>query len=98
MTPPAATAGSRARRRSGGGAAVARREAARRRALVARRRRIARWAIGLGVLAVAVIIAMPDAKKLYNDLTLPLSYQDIIRTQAHYEHLDPALIAAVIDA
>jgi soluble lytic murein transglycosylase len=55
------------------------------------------WIAGTAALIVAVIIAMPDARKLYNDLTLPLSYQDTIRQQAAAEHLDPALIAAVID-
>jgi soluble lytic murein transglycosylase len=95
MSPPAATASERTRRQTRG-AAAARRDAARRR--IARRRRVARWVIGLAVLAVAVILLMPDARKLYNSLTLPLSYQDIIREQAAAEHLDPALIAAVIDA
>ena len=55
------------------------------------------WIAGAAALIIAVIIAMPDARKLYNDLTLPLSYQDIIRQQAAAENLDPALIAAVID-
>jgi soluble lytic murein transglycosylase len=55
------------------------------------------WVTGAAALTVAVIIAMPDAKKLYNDLTLPLSYQDVIRQQAAADHLDPALVAGVID-
>jgi soluble lytic murein transglycosylase len=91
------TAASPASRREAAGRAAARRETARRRARVRGLRRAAAWVAGLVVLGVAVIIAMPDAKKLYNDLTLPLSYQDVIRQQAAADHLDPALVAAVID-
>jgi len=50
------------------------------------------------VLVVAVVIALPDVRKAVNDLTLPLQYQDIIRTQAADKHLDPAFVAAVIYA
>ena len=96
MSTPAAPASHRARRQANG-AAAARRDAARRRSLTRRRRRIVAWVAGAAALLVVVVIAMPDAKKLYNDLTLPLSYQDIIRQQAAAEHLDPALVAAVID-
>lgn len=91
------TAASPASRREAAGRSAARREAARRREAMRRRRRMVTWVAGAVALIVAVIIAMPDAKKLYNDLTLPLSYQDIIRQQAAAEHLDPALIAGVID-
>jgi soluble lytic murein transglycosylase len=55
-------------------------------------------AIGVVVLIVLVVVAMPDVRKAYNDLTLPLSYQDVIRDQANTEHLPPQLIAAVIYA
>ena len=41
---------------------------------------------------------MPLFRKAVNELTLPLSYPNIIRQQAAAKHLDPALIAAVIYA
>ena len=41
---------------------------------------------------------MPLFRRAVDDLSLPLSYQDIIRQQAAAKHLDPALIAAVIYA
>ena len=44
------------------------------------------------------ILAAPLFQKAINYLTLPLSYQGIIRTQAAQKHLDPALVAAVIYA
>ena len=50
------------------------------------------------LIVIAVVLAMPLFRKAVNDLTLPLSYQNIIRQQAAAKHLDPALIAAVIDA
>jgi soluble lytic murein transglycosylase len=90
VSPPAATVSQR-RRDS------ARRVHGRRRA-AARRRRLLLWGAGIGALIVLVIVAMPDVRKAYNDLTLPLQYQDIIRQNAAADHLDPALIAAVIDA
>jgi soluble lytic murein transglycosylase len=37
-------------------------------------------------------------QKAISELSLPLSYQNIIRSQAAANHLDPALIAAVIYA
>jgi soluble lytic murein transglycosylase len=46
----------------------------------------------------AVVLAMPLARKAVNEFTRPLRYQDIIRQQAAEKHLDPALIAAVIYA
>ncbi len=70
----------------------------RRRAAVRRRRRVLLWVVGIAALVGVAIFAMPDVRKAYNDLTLPLEYQDIIRVQAADEHLPPALIAAVIDA
>ena len=66
--------------------------------MIRRRRRTAAWVLGFAVLVFGVIKLMPDARKFYNDLTLPLQYQDIIRADAAADHLDPALIAAVIDA
>ena len=52
----------------------------------------------VGIAAVAFVLAMPLARKAYNDLTLPLAYSDVIRQQGADKHLDPALIAAVIYA
>jgi soluble lytic murein transglycosylase len=46
---------------------------------------------------VAVLVA-PLFQKAIQELTLPLSHEDIIRQQAAEKHLDPALIAAVIYA
>ncbi len=61
------------------------------------RRRIALSVLGL-VLAVLAILAVPLFRRAYNDLSLPLSYSDIIRQQAAQKQLDPALVAAVIYA
>jgi soluble lytic murein transglycosylase len=76
-----------------------RREAApvRRRAAVRRRRLALAGAVIVAAL-VAVLLAMPIAKKAVNELTLPLAYADIIRQQASEKHLPPELIAAVIYA
>jgi soluble lytic murein transglycosylase len=51
------------------------------------------FVIGLVAFAVA-----PTVKHAVNELELPLQHEDIIRQQAAAKHLDPALIAAVIDA
>jgi peptidoglycan lytic transglycosylase len=65
---------------------------------VARRRR-SLLAIGsIGVLIVAVILAMPLFQRAVREFGLPLADQDIIRQQAAEKHLDPALIAGVIYA
>jgi soluble lytic murein transglycosylase len=53
---------------------------------------------GVGVLLLAVVLAMPLFRKAVDSLTLPLQHSDIIRQQAAAKHLDPALIAAVIYA
>jgi soluble lytic murein transglycosylase len=90
VTPPAATVTQRREQ--------ARKASARRRRRSAQRRRVLFWVVGLAAVAVAAIMLMPDVRKAVNDLTLPLKYQDIIREQAAAKHLDPALIAAVIDA
>ncbi len=69
----------------------------RRRAIRRRRRALA----ALGVLAaivIGVIVASPLAQKAIDELTLPLQYSSIIRTQAADKHLPPDLIAAVIYA
>jgi len=53
----------------------------------------------LAVLALVVATAvLPLAKRVINDLSLPIAYQDVIREQAAAKRLDPALIAAVIYA
>src|ERR1700735_2472105 len=88
MTPPTATAG--ARRNSPRQAAAQRPTAARRRMLVT--------AAAVVLIVTAVVLAIPLFRKAVNDLTLPLSYQNIIRQQAAQKHLPPALIAAVIYA
>ena len=44
------------------------------------------------------IAASPLFQKAIDELTLPLHYASIIRQQAAAEHLDPALVAAVIYA
>jgi peptidoglycan lytic transglycosylase len=77
--------------------AARRREAVRRRT-AARRRRSVLVVAAMVVAAIGIVLAMPLLRQAVNDLTLPLSYQDIIRQQASEKHLDPALIAAVIDA
>jgi soluble lytic murein transglycosylase len=63
-----------------------------------KRRRAARTAALLVVLATATLLALPTLRRVVRDLTLPLSYASLIRQQARVEHLDPALIAAVIFA
>ncbi len=85
MTPPAATVTTRRRPR-------------RHRTAVRRRRLALAGFIGVGGLVILVILAMPLFRRAVNDLTLPLSYPDVIRQQAAEKHIDPALIAAVIYA
>jgi soluble lytic murein transglycosylase len=83
MTPPAAS--------------LASRRASRRRRTVTRRR----WALlvlAFVLIGVAVVATAPLFRKTINEFTLPLDYQDVIRTQATDKHLDPALVAAVIYA
>ena len=72
--------------------------ASRKRAQAARRRRRAFWLVGLAAAGVIAIAASPLFQKAIDELTLPLQYSSIIRQQAAEEHLDPALIAAVIYA
>jgi peptidoglycan lytic transglycosylase len=84
MSPPAAT--------------VTARRSSRRRAAARRRRRVVGTLAAMAILAVAIVYAMPLLRKAVNALTLPLAYSDVIRQQAAEKHLDPALIAAVIDA
>jgi len=62
-----------------------------------RMRRI-RALLALGVLVVGVILLLPLAKRAIEHFELPLQYASIIRQQASDNHVDPALIAAVIYA
>jgi soluble lytic murein transglycosylase len=83
MTPPAATV-SRSRSRTRGAGR--------------RRLTLLGTAIVVAALAIAIVLAMPLFRKAVNDLTLPLSYSDVIRQQAAEKHVDAALIAGVIYA
>lgn len=47
---------------------------------------------------VALLMALPLAKRAVNAFGLPLHYSSVIRRQAAEKHLDPALVAAVIYA
>ena len=74
-----------------------------------RRQRRRRWYEGGGVKALGALIALAvvagiliavfggTVHKAYNELTLPLQHEDIIRQQAKEKGVDAALIAAVID-
>ena len=60
-----------------------------RRRRVARRRR--RSVLGVAAAIVALVVAtmvLPLAKRVVNDLSLPIGYQDVIRQQAADKHLD----------
>jgi soluble lytic murein transglycosylase len=54
--------------------------------------------VALTAVVVALLMALPLAKRAVNSLSLPLQYSGQIRRQAAEKHLDPALIAAVIYA
>src|SRR5437764_4656062 len=84
MSPPAATV-SRSRARS--------------RAVGRRRRAMVGTIAAIGILVVAIVLAMPMFRKAVNEIGgLPLTNSDVIRQQAADKHLDPALVAAVIYA
>jgi soluble lytic murein transglycosylase len=70
----------------------------RRQAAIRRRRRVLAGLVGLVAVVIVVILASPMAQKAINELTLPLQYSSIIRTQAAQKHLPADLIAAVIFA
>jgi soluble lytic murein transglycosylase len=72
--------------------------AARRRATARRRRRTAFGVAVVMAAVVALLLALPLAKRAVNSLGLPLQYPSVIRQQAAAKHLDPALVAAVIYA
>jgi soluble lytic murein transglycosylase len=75
----------------------ARAAAARRRAAVRRRNRLFAATV-VGIVVVGVVMLMPLLQKTVNQFTLPLTNADVIHQQAAEEHLDPALVAAVIYA
>jgi peptidoglycan lytic transglycosylase len=83
MTPPAATATVRARTRP--------------QQRVLWRRRVA-LVLFCAIVALVAVMSVPLFRRAYEDLSLPLSYSNIIRQQAAQKHLDPALVAAVIYA
>jgi soluble lytic murein transglycosylase len=89
VSPPGATASRRQPQRS---SAPAGRRAA------ARRRRRSLLVLAAALMVVVVVLALPLARRAVNEFGLPLQYQNVIRQQAAEKHLDPALIAAVIDA
>lgn len=62
------------------------------------RRRLAVLAGVAAVAAVLTAVGLPTLDKTYDELTLPLRHEDIIRQQAAEKDLDPALIAGVIFA
>ena len=52
----------------------------------------------IAVAVLAAVLAVPTVKRFVRELTYPLSDVSIINQQAAREHLDPALVAAVIYA
>jgi soluble lytic murein transglycosylase len=54
--------------------------------------------LALAGIVVGVLVALPLIRRAIEHFTLPLQYASIIRQQAGKEHLDPALVAAVIYA
>jgi len=64
----------------------------------AKRRRVVVLVVMLAVAALAVALAVPAIKRIVRELTYPLRDTAIINQQAAAEHLDPALVAAVIYA
>jgi soluble lytic murein transglycosylase len=64
-----------------------------------RRRRSAAALLALtAIAAVAVLLAVPPVERFVRELSYPLHDTAIINRQAAAEHLDPALVAAVIYA
>jgi soluble lytic murein transglycosylase len=64
----------------------------------AARRRLAALLALTALVAAAALVAIPLIKRVVRDLGYPLSDTAIINRQAAAEHLDPALVAAVIYA
>ncbi len=71
---------------------------ARRRSPPQRRRSVLLALVFAGAIALAVIAIRPLFDSAVRDLSLPLRHASTIRRQAADKHLDPALVAAVIDA
>ncbi len=71
---------------------------ARRRSPPQRRRSVLLTLVFAGAIALAVIAIRPLFDSAVRDLSLPLRHASTIRRQAADKHLDPALVAAVIDA
>jgi soluble lytic murein transglycosylase len=63
-----------------------------------RRLRLLRLVGILVVVCVGLVLALPPLRGAIQRLELPLEHADIIRQQASEDHIDPALIAAVIYA
>ena len=63
-----------------------------------RRRRLTALLGLTAVIAAAVVLLLPLARRAIEHFELPLQYASIIRQQAAEKHIDPALIAAVIYA
>ena len=61
-------------------------------------RRLALLAGAAVVVAALMPFLLPTLDKTYDELTLPLRHEDVIRQQAAEKNLDPALIAGVIYA
>ena len=61
-------------------------------------RRLALLAGAAIAVAVATPFLLPTLDKTYDELTLPLRHEDVIRQQAAEKNLDPALVAGVIYA
>jgi soluble lytic murein transglycosylase len=61
-------------------------------------RRLLGTTISVALLAVLVGVTVSEVNRTVSGLALPLSDEGVIREQAAEKHLDPALIAAVIDA
>jgi soluble lytic murein transglycosylase len=57
-----------------------------------------RVVLALVLLGIAGVLLAPTIRRIVRDVTLPLSYENVIRVQAGEKHLDPALVAAVIFA
>jgi soluble lytic murein transglycosylase len=62
------------------------------------RRRLAGLLIVAALAVVAAVELVPLINRVVREFTYPLRYAAIIRQEARAEHLDPALVAAVIDA
>ncbi len=54
--------------------------------------------LALVLTAIVGVLLAPTIRRIVRDVTLPLSYANMIRAQAAEKHLDPALVAAVIFA